>query len=113
MRQEQDYFNRRVVVDDAAVWVTLRPRGSELRDLTKGVEVVHWFSALPGVVSIVGWVLHHTVYRSRWLVDADPVLRLEPMPKRAAERAFLDLLDWLQNGRPPAEFVPTPPTEGS
>jgi len=112
VRRDQDYFNRLVRNEGGNVWVRLRPRGSEFRDLTKGIEIVHWFSVLPGLISILGWVLHHTVFRSRWVVSvapddpasAAPSVQLEPLRKRKAERLFLRLIDWVQDGHAPDDF---------
>lgn len=112
MRRDQDYFSRLVRCEGAIVRVRLRPRGSEFRDLTKGVDIVNWFSILPGLISIFGWVLHHTVFKSRWIVSVrpdgpanmTPSLQLDPMPKREAERAFLRLLDWIRDGQELQDF---------
>jgi hypothetical protein len=97
---------------DAIVRVRRRPRASELRDVTQGVDIVNWFSILPGLISIVGWVLHRTAFRSRWIVSAgldDPAddassLQLDPMPKREAKRTFLRLLEWTEDGHELQDF---------
>lgn len=115
MREEKSYFDRVVRSGGTTIRVRLRPRGSELRDLTEGVGVVTWVSALPGLLSILGWVLHHTVYRRQWLVTATPdvardgmrALRLEPGRKREAEQVYLRLVDWLADGHELDDF----PTE--
>jgi hypothetical protein len=112
VRLQQDYYNRLISSADGPVWVRLRPRGSTLRDLTRGVEIVHWFSMIPGVLSIVGWILHHTAFRSQWLVTVEPAPPVDNAPpvqvaslrKRVAERVFLRLDDWLRDGHALAEF---------
>jgi hypothetical protein len=119
VRQERGSYDTRFLTSGGdAVRVTLRPRGSELRDLVDRRAWVTWASLLPGLISIIGWVLHHTAYRSRWLVTVEPAdptawrspsthLRLAPMGKRDADRAFLALVDWIDDGRPLQDFSPT------
>jgi hypothetical protein len=104
--REPDYYNRLIRSDGAIVNLSLRPRGSQLRDLSDDVRFVQWFTAWPGVISIVGWMLHHTVFRSRWIVSVGPandqlpmpVVQVASLPKREAERVFLRLADWLHDG---------------
>lgn len=54
--------------------VCCSPKGGELRDLTQddSVRWVQWFSAAPGMLSLLGLLLHHTVYRSEWSVTVEP-----------------------------------------
>lgn len=81
--------------------VRCRPRGSELRDLTEdpSVQWVQWFSVLPGVLSLLGLVLHHTAFRSKWFVTADPrdpvvglPVRIDGLTKKQALATFDDLV---------------------
>jgi len=121
VHRDQDYFNRSIRSERGTVWVRLRPRGSQFRDLTKGVEIVHWFSILPGLISILGWFLHHTVFRSGWIVSVEPdgpasaalSVQLAPARKRKAERTFVRVIDWIQEGHPPEDFLESDTTHRS
>lgn len=107
-----DYYNRLIHHRGLILNVRLRPRGSQLRDLTDQARFVQWFTMLPGIISIVGWVLHHTVFRSRWIVSVGPAddqlfappAEVASLPKRDAERAFLRLADWLHEGHAIDDF---------
>ncbi|GAA1102935.1 hypothetical protein GCM10009668_21980 [Nocardioides dubius] len=106
--------NRRVgpeqVVAGVRVWC--RPRGAALRDVTDpdGVRWVHWFTAVPGVVSLVGLVLHHTIYRRQWEVLAVPTSPSVPArclvagSQGDAEAWVAELVAWLRSGHSLAEF---------
>ncbi|MFS3127353.1 hypothetical protein ACLM5J_03005 [Nocardioides sp. Bht2] len=61
--------------DTGAFHAVCRPRGAVLRDLTDpdSVRWVQWFTAIPGVLGIVGLVLHWTVYRGAWELLIRPV----------------------------------------
>jgi hypothetical protein len=106
VRRKPDYYNRLIRNDGVILQVRLRPRGSSFRDLTERVRFVQWFTAWPGVISIFGWVLHHTAFRSHWTVSVAPadgraaesVVQVASLPKRDAERVFLRLADWLSEG---------------
>jgi hypothetical protein len=112
VRRKPDYYNRLIRNEGGVVQLRLRPRGSQFRDLTEQVRFVQWFTAWPGIISIIGWLLHHTVYRSRWIVSvapaddqlASPVVQVASLPKREAERVFLRLADWLYDGHALADF---------
>ncbi|MBO0844686.1 MAG: hypothetical protein J2P22_04650 [Nocardioides sp.] len=78
----------------------------ELRDLTDDVDVVNWFSALPGFLGILGWLLRHTVL-SRWSVTARPItpsteapVRLDRLKRAQAEETFTWLVAWLESEHP-------------
>lgn len=100
-----------------------RPRGSELRDLTDGSDAVNWFTAWSGVAGLLGWFLHLTVYPRRWWVTAEPIdpsaaaagLRIDGLRKSEAETTFENLVNWVEQSKPLAEFAPTPgaPTPGA
>jgi hypothetical protein len=112
VRRRPDYYNRLIRNDGVIVQLRLRPRGSQLRDLTEQVRFVQWFTAWPGIISIAGWLLHHTVYRSLWTVSVapaddrhpSPAVQVASLPKREAERVFLRLADWLHEGHALADF---------
>lgn len=97
-----------------------RPRGSELRDLTDHADAVNWFTAWTGLVGLLGWLLHLTVFRRRWWVSAEPiepsvataVLRVDGLRKSEAEATFADLVGWVEQGKPFAAFAPTSGTSG-
>lgn len=96
----------------AGVRVWCRPRGAALRDVTDpdGVRWVHWFSAVPGLLSLLGFVLHHTVYRRQWEVLAAPVAPdmsgrcLVAASQAEAEAWLAEIVAWLQAGRALADF---------
>ncbi|KAB2811855.1 hypothetical protein F9L07_08415 [Pimelobacter simplex] len=107
------------VVRTAAGVVRVRcePRGAELRDLTAhgSVRWVQWFSAVPGLLSLVGLVLHHTRYRRGWRVvgqeDGPHGHRLvldRPSEQTAAADAAR-LVAWLADGRRLHDFPLTAP----
>lgn len=110
----RDYFDQSVASADGQVRVRCRPRGAELRDLFKdnGLSVVTWFSAWPGVLSLVGWLLNVTVYKRAWLVTAEPAgavgqsWRHEALNREQAEAVFVALIGWLKEGHAFAAFVP-------
>ncbi|GAA1504010.1 hypothetical protein [Nocardioides humi] len=113
MRTDQGPLNRVVVTADGTARVSCRPRGSELRDLTdaESVRWVHWFSALPGLLSLVGLLLHHTAYRRAWRVTVEPAASSGSaiqvggdLDKVRSMRVFAELVDWLESGRHVDDF---------
>ena len=112
MRREPDYYNRLISNRGVIANLRLRPRGSQFRDLTEHVRYVQWFTAWPGIISIFGWMLHHTVFRSRWIVSVGPAddqlvsspAQVASLPKRQAERVFLRLAEWLDEGHALEDF---------
>lgn len=89
------------------------PKGSELRDLTAddSVRWVQWFSAAPGILSLIGLLLHHTVFRSKWTVTAEPQypdygspIRIDGLAKKDALRVFDDLVAAIGRSEPLSEF---------
>lgn len=66
---------------------------------------------VPGLLGLVGLVLHHTVYRRQWLVSAKPQSSSDDdlvqwiAPNRGqAEQGFAELINWLEAGRSLAEI---------
>lgn len=93
--------------------VRCRPTGSVLRDVTQdpAVRWVQWFSVLPGVLSLVGLLLHHTVFGSKWIVTAEPQhptiaepIRIKGLRKKEALRVFDDLVGAIGSNDPLSEF---------
>lgn len=64
----EDRHNRVVQSPSGAYVVRCLPRGAELRDAVDQPEVLNWLSAWPGVLGLLGLLLHWTVYRRRWVV---------------------------------------------
>lgn len=110
MRADQSRFDEVVRAGDAAVRVRCRPRGSELRDLTDGIDAINWFSAVPGLLGLIGLALHCTVFRLRWFVEVQPLvprgerIRRAGLKRREAERMYAELTAWIEDGQPASEF---------
>lgn len=94
------------------VWC--RPRGSELRDLTADPSVrwVQWFSALPGVLSLVGLILHHTVYKSAWIITVEPLgttiaesIRIDGLRKKDALSTLDEMVAAIAGGESLTRFA--------
>lgn len=104
MRTDQDRFNRVVSSGAGSVRVTCRPRGSELRDLTDGADGLNWLTPWFGVLGLVGWLLHLTVFHRTWVVSARPVvpgeqgIRLDDLRRAEAERTYAALVRHLESG---------------
>lgn len=85
-----------------------------LRDLTEddSVRWVQWFSVLPGILSLVGLLLHHTVFRSKWIVTAEPQgltggdqIRIDGLGKKEALRVFDELVAAIGRNESLSEFM--------
>lgn len=66
----EDRYNRIVQTPSGMYVVRCRPRGAELRDAIDQPEILNWLSVWPGVLGLLGLLLHWTVYRRRWVVTA-------------------------------------------
>lgn len=98
---------------DGPVRVRCRPRGSSFRDVTDRVDAINYFTEITGLLGVVGWVLHRTVFLSKWFVTAEfttpaasASVRFDGLSKSRAQDVFQRLIEWLEADRSMREFDP-------
>lgn len=110
---EPDFINRLVRNNSGTYYVSCKPKGSALRDLTNGSSVrwVQWFQIGSGILSVIGWLLHHTVFRSAWVIRVQqhpggtPII-IGGLRKKQALATFERVLEAVRNDQSLDSFTP-------
>jgi hypothetical protein len=112
----EDRHNRIVQSPSGPYIVRCRPRGAELRDAVDQPEILNWLTAWPGVLGLLGLLLHWTIYRRQWVVTAGvPSAVGRPTGSHVvfvgrrdeAKRRFEALLAELKQGNSPGDVNPS------
>lgn len=81
--------------------------------MTDRIDVVNYFTGWTGLFGVAGWVLHRTVFLSKWFVTAESTvpgastaLRFDRLSKSQAPAVFQRLIEWLGSNRSAHEFDP-------